>query len=67
MSGFKSEDKVPMLAAVVVVVLANVVGYALGLVIYLSILAAPLAIGAFLVSRYLLYGSALPDTLANET
>lgn len=67
MSGFNSEDKIPMVAAIAVVVLANVVGYALGTVIFVSILAAPLAIGAFLVSRYLLYGSALPDVLANET
>jgi|GEM_PF-865385 len=67
MSGFNPEDKIPMAAAIAVVILANVVGYALGLVIYMSILATPLAIGAFLVSRYLLYGSALPGALGNET
>lgn len=66
MSGFNTEDRVPMTAAVGVVILANVVGYALGIVIYASILAAPLAVGAFLVCRYLLYGSALPDALANN-
>lgn len=55
-----------MAAAVLVVVLANIVGYFLGLVIYISILAAPLAIGAFLLCRYLLYGNALPDAVANE-
>lgn len=66
MSGFNPEDRAPMAAAVLVVVLANVVGYFLGLVIYISILAAPLAIGAFLLCRYLLYGDALPDAVANE-
>lgn len=67
MSGFNPEDRAPMAAAIAVVVLANVVGYTLGVVIYMSILAAPLAIGAFLVSRYLLYGSALPDALASKS
>lgn len=67
MSGFNPEDRAPMLAAVAVVVLANVVGYALGIVVYASILAAPLAIAAFLACRYLLYGTALPDALANKS
>lgn len=67
MCGFKPEDRAPMIAAVAVVILANVVGYALGIVVFASILAAPLAIGAFLVSRYLLYGNALPDALANNS
>jgi hypothetical protein len=56
-----------MAAAIAVVIVANVVGYALGVVIYVSILAAPLAVGAFLACRYLLYGSALPDALANKS
>ena len=67
MSGFNPEDRVPMAAAIAVVILANVVGYVLGVVIYISILAAPLAIGAFLACRYLLYGRALPDALANNS
>jgi hypothetical protein len=67
MSGFNQEDKIPMAAAVGVVILANAIGYTLRVVIYMSILAAPLAIGAFLLSRYLLYGSALPDSLVNKT
>jgi hypothetical protein len=67
MSGFKLEDRIPMVAAITVVILANVVAYVLDMVIYMSILAAPLAIGAFLVCRYLLYGSALPDVLANKS
>lgn len=67
MSGFNPEDRVPMAAAIAVVILANGVAYALGAVIYMSILAAPLAIGAFLVCRYLLYGSALPDALAGKS
>lgn len=67
MSGFNPEDRAPMAAAIAVVIVANVVGYALGVVIYVSILAAPLAVGAFLACRYLLYGSALPDALANKS
>jgi hypothetical protein len=66
MSGLKLEDRIPMAAAITVVILANVVAYVLGVVIYMSILAAPLAIGAFLVCRYLLYGSALPDALVDK-
>lgn len=56
-----------MVAAIAVVILANVLGYTFGVIIFVSILAAPLAVGAFLVCRYLLYGSALPDALANES
>ncbi len=67
MSGFNTEDRVPMVAAIAVVILANVLGYTFGVIIFVSILAAPLAVGAFLVCRYLLYGSALPDALANES
>lgn len=65
MSGFRQQDRLPMVAAIVVVVVANAVGFALGVTIYMSILAAPLAIGAFAAVRYSLYGSALPDTLVN--
>ncbi|WP_299266053.1 hypothetical protein [Halorientalis sp.] len=56
-----------MAVAVTVVILANIIGYTLGVVIFVSILAAPLAVGAFLVCRYLLYGRALPDALANKS
>lgn len=65
MSGFKQEDRLPMVAAIAVVIIANAVGFTLGVTIYMSILAAPLAVGAFVVMRYLLYGSALPDTLVS--
>ncbi|MFB6125771.1 MAG: hypothetical protein ABEJ79_00505 [Halolamina sp.] len=64
MSGFDPKDKYPMLAAVVVVVLGNVVGYFMEVTIYLSILATPLALVAFGVVRYLLYGRALPEALS---
>lgn len=66
MSGFRQQDRLPMVAAIVVVVIANIVGFILGVTIYMSILAAPLAIGAFALVRYLLYGSALPDALASQ-
>jgi hypothetical protein len=54
-----------MVAAIAVVIIANAVGFTLGVTIYMSILAAPLAVGAFVAMRYLLYGSALPDTLVS--
>ena len=63
MSGFQSEDKYPMLAAIVVVVLGNAVNYLLEGTIYMGILAAPLALVAFGVVRYALYGRALPGPL----
>lgn len=66
MSGFNEEDRIPMLAAVVVVVLSNVAGYLLQVTIYMSVLAAPIAIAAFMLVRRLLYGSALPEVLADD-
>jgi hypothetical protein len=66
MSGFNEEDRIPMVAAIVVVVVSNVVGYSLGAVIYMSILAAPIAVVAFMIVRRALYGSALPDVLASD-
>ncbi|QPV63058.1 hypothetical protein I7X12_00005 [Halosimplex litoreum] len=66
MSGFNEEDRIPMVAAIVVVVVSNVVGYSLGVVIYMSILAAPIAVVAFMIVRRALYGSALPDVLASD-
>ncbi|MFC7075589.1 hypothetical protein [Haloarcula halophila] len=66
MTGFKPEDRVPMAAAIVVVVVSNVVGYALGVTIYMSILATPLALVAFGLVRYVLHGSAVPDALVRN-
>jgi len=67
MSGFNAEDRIPMVAAVVVVILGNVVGYSLGVTVFMSILAAPLAVVAFVVVRYALYGEALPGALGGRS
>lgn len=67
MSGFNPEDRVPMVAAIAVVVLSNVVGYLFQATIYMSILAAPIAVVAFMSVRYALYGNALPDVLSSGT
>ncbi|MFB6118055.1 hypothetical protein [Halosegnis sp.] len=53
-------DRVPLLAAVVVMLLGNVAGYLAGATVYLTYLAAPVAIGAFCGARYLLHGDPLP-------
>lgn len=66
MSGFNSKDKIPMAAAVLVIVLGNVVSYSLRVTIFLSILAAPLAVVAFVTVRYALYGEALPDVVTGS-
>lgn len=66
MTGFKPEDRIPMAAAIGVLVLGNVIGYSLRLTIYISILAAPLAIVAFMTVRYLLYGGMVPDVVSGE-
>ena len=55
-----------MAAAIGVLVLGNVIGYSLRLTMYISILAAPLAIVAFMIVRYLLYGSMVPDVVSGE-
>ncbi|MBB6646110.1 hypothetical protein [Halobellus ruber] len=65
MSGLHSEDKFPIAAAVATVVVANVVGYLLQVTIYTTILATPFAIAAFMIVRYALYGSPLPDVLSD--
>jgi hypothetical protein len=53
-----------MVAAIAAVIVGNVVGYLLQITIYMSVLATPFAIAAFMVVRYALYGSALPDVLS---
>ena len=55
-----------MTGAIAVLVLSNIIGYSLRLTIYISILAAPLAIIAFMVVRYLLYGSMVPEVLRSD-
>lgn len=66
MTGFKPKDRIPMAAAIGVLVLGNVIGYSLRLTIYISILVAPLAVLAFAIVRYLLYGSMVPDVLSGD-
>ena len=66
MTGIKPEDRAPMAAAIAVLVLSNIIGYSLRLTIYISILAAPLAIIAFMIVRYLLYGSMVPEVLRSD-
>lgn len=67
MSGMHSEDKLPMAAAIAAVIVGNVIGYLLQVTIYMTILATPFAIGAFMLVRYALYGNALPDVLSGGT
>ena len=63
--GFNREDRLPMAAAIVVIAVSNIVGFAFTLPVYVTILATPLALLAFGVVRYVLYGSAVPDVLAS--
>ena len=63
MTGIKSEDWLPLIAASLVLVAGNVFVYLTGSLVYLGIFATPLALAAFGVVRYLLYGSPLPDPI----
>ena len=63
MTGIKSEDRLPLIAASLVLIVGNVVVYLTGNLVYLGILATPLALAAFGLVRYLLYGSPLPDPI----
>ncbi|WP_254837983.1 hypothetical protein [Natronomonas marina] len=63
MTGIASEDWPPLVAASLVLVLGNVVGFLNGWTVHLTILFAPLAVVAFGVVRYALHGSPLPDAL----
>lgn len=63
MSGIRPEDRLPLLAACIVMVLGNVVGYLAQWTIYMSIVFAPVAIAAFGATRYFLIGSAFPRPL----
>jgi hypothetical protein len=66
MSGIHPADRLPLLAAAVVMLLANVVGFAAGATIYLSILGAPFAAAAFGAVRYLDDGTVYPAALTDE-
>ena len=63
MTGIKSKDRLPLIAASLVLIVGNVIVYLNGSLVYLGILATPLALAAFGIVRYLLYGSPLPDPI----
>lgn len=64
MSGIHPADRVPLAAGIAVMVLANVVGFAVGVNIYISILGAPIAVVAFGLARYIDDGTPYPAALA---
>lgn len=66
MSGIHPADRVPLLAAVAVMLIANVAGFAAGSTIYMSVLAAPAAGAAFALVRYLNAGTPYPAALGNK-
>jgi hypothetical protein len=53
-------DRLPLLAAVLVMLAGNVVVFALGATMYFTVIAAPFAVVAFGLTRYLLHGSPFP-------
>ena len=63
MVGVYREDWLPLIAAIVVVVIGNVITYLNGWTVQAAILFAPFAAVAFGVVRHLLYGSPFPDAL----
>lgn len=63
MTAIAPADKIPLLAAVVVMIVGNAIGYIVGTTVYMSYVAAPFAIGAFCAVRYLLHGDPLPAGL----
>ena len=63
MVGIYREDWLPLIAAVVVVVIGNVITYLNGWTVQAAILFAPFAAVAFGAARYLLHGSPFPDAL----
>jgi len=64
MAGIHPSDRVPLLAAVLVMVLSNVVGYVVDITVYISVLGAPIAVGAFALLRYLDDGTPYPAALS---
>jgi hypothetical protein len=63
MAGIHPSDRVPLIAAVLVMVAANAVGFALDITVYISILGAPFAVIAFGLLRYLADGTPYPAAL----
>jgi hypothetical protein len=56
----------PLLAAVVTLVACNLVAYSQGLIVFSTIVAVPIAIGAFCAVNYVLNGEYLPKTATPE-
>jgi hypothetical protein len=63
MQGIHPGDRLPLAAAAIVMVTTNVVGFLMGTTIYMSILGAPFAVGAFALLRYLDDGTPYPAAL----
>ena len=64
MAGVHPSDRVPLLAAVLVMVAANAVGFVLDITVYISILGAPFAVAAFGLLRYVDDGTPYPAALS---
>jgi hypothetical protein len=60
MSQIDSKDRIPLIAAIVVMALGNAIGYIANVTIYLTIIAAPVAIATFGILRYMMHGSPVP-------
>ena len=63
MQGIHPADRLPLVAAAIVMVAANVAGFFIGTTIYLTILGAPFAVAAFGLLRYLDDGTPYPAAL----
>ena len=63
MTGIDPTDRIPLFAALAVMIIANVVNFLAGSTIYLSVLAAPVALAAFAGLRYALHGSPYPAAM----
>ncbi|ERG95935.1 MAG: hypothetical protein J07HQW2_02396 [Haloquadratum walsbyi J07HQW2] len=59
-------DRLPLVSAAVVMALGNIIGYAVGTTMYLTIFAGPVAVFAFGGVRYLLHGSPYPDSMSSN-
>lgn len=66
MTGIPSEDWPALIAAAAVLVLGNVIVYLNGMIIYWSVLFAPLAVVAFAAVRYVLYGTIRPEPMVDS-
>jgi uncharacterized membrane protein len=64
MAAIHPSDRVPLLGAVFVMLLANVVGFVIGVTVYISVLGAPIAVTVFGLLRYLDDGTPYPAALS---